>query len=326
MQHTEILHNLYSELSEELKQVDSIIKESINVNIVWLIEEISSHLIFSGGKKLRPLLTLASSKAVIQKCTYNSFLLAAAVECIHSATLLHDDVIDNGTVRRGRRAAHLIWGILVGDYLFSQAFRLMVRTDSIDSLKALSDASSIISKGEVYQLQLIGDLNVGVNTYIELITAKTAELFGAACKVGAIGGSSDIVHSKALYSYGINLGICFQIIDDILDYTATELVLGKAPGTDLREKKITLPIILLLEQLKKSEKDKVKSIFDNISFSDNDLFVINELLAQYKINEAIFKLCKEYTEMGIIALSNIPDSDMKKQLRELASSLVDRQF
>ena len=214
---------------------------------VHRIPELAGHLIAGGGKRLRPMLTLASSRL----CGYRGaqhILLAAAVEFIHTATLLHDDVVDESALRRGNATANAVWGnqssVLVGDFLFSRSFQLMVEAGSPKVLGILADAASVIAEGEVLQLLTSNDTGTTEDAYLDVITAKTAALFAAACRIGAVLAGRPLEEEDALASYGRNIGIAFQLVDDMLDFSAREAVLGKTIGDDFREGKITLPIVL----------------------------------------------------------------------------------
>ena len=214
---------------------------------VELIPEIASHLINSGGKRIRPMLTLAAARM----CGYageHHLKLATAVEFMHTATLLHDDVVDESDLRRGKQAARVIWGnqasVLVGDYLLGQAFKMMVETGSLEALRILSNAACVIAEGEVLQLSVSQDTSTTEDAYMQVIVAKTAALFSAAAEVGAVVANRPHSEQAALESYGRNLGIAFQLIDDALDYSGSTEKLGKGVGDDFRERKITLPVVL----------------------------------------------------------------------------------
>ena len=218
---------------------------------VALIPALAEHLISAGGKRLRPLITLAAAR-VCGGGGENAAKLAAAVEFIHTATLLHDDVVDGSEMRRGKTAAHLIWGsaqsVLVGDFLFSRSFELMVEDGSLRALQILSRASSVIAEGEVLQLTRAHDLKLSQALYLEIIGAKTAELFAAAAEAGAVAAQADAARAAALRSYGLNLGLAFQLVDDALDYGGQSEVLGKNAGDDFREGKSTLPLLLAIQR------------------------------------------------------------------------------
>jgi len=240
---------------KDLEKVDELIKQSLSSK-EQSIDIIGNYIISAGGKRMRPLFAILSAKLFGYEATHH-IKIAAAIELIHTATLFHDDVVDESKMRRGRATANEKWGnkhaVLVGDFLFSQAFKLMVATDSLEVLDTLSRASSVIAEGEIKQLTNIRNVDITREEYVEIVKAKTAELFGAACKTGAIiAGQSPIIQEK-MYEFGVNVGIAFQIIDDVLDYTATDS--GKEIGKDFKEGNITLPVILAYKFVNKNERD-----------------------------------------------------------------------
>ena len=240
------LEQLTALTRDDLQAVNAIILEHMRSEVP-LIPQLASHVIAAGGKRLRPMLTLASA----QLCSYRGrrqLGLAACVEFIHTATLLHDDVVDESDLRRGLATANTLWGnkpsVLVGDFLFSRAFQLMVLDGSLEVLKILSDASAIIAEGEVAQLITANDTETTEADYLRVIGDKTAALFDAACRIGAVVGERSEAEQEALGRYGRTFGIAFQLVDDVLDYVANQAALGKAVGDDFREGKITLPVVL----------------------------------------------------------------------------------
>jgi octaprenyl-diphosphate synthase len=238
------LYHLRNNFQSSLQQVDKLIFENVSTSEP-LIKTIATTLISAGGKRLRALLCLASSQ-LTGKVTQNSFYLAAAVELIHAATLLHDDVVDESSLRRGKQTANICWGnkpsILVGDFLFSRAFELMVKTENLRYLDILASASAKISEGEVTQLRCIKSLALDIEEYLNIIEYKTATLFAAACQTGALSGSANEATAHQLHEFGKNFGLMYQIIDDVLDYTNKNR--GKQLGDDFREGKVTFPILL----------------------------------------------------------------------------------
>ena len=244
-------------LSEKVRVTNQVIEENLSSKETTIIGDIASHLINSGGKRIRPLLTLTVAKLFDYQGDKDT-LLAAAIEYIHSATLLHDDVIDRSEKRRGLKTANIIWtnkySVLVGDYLFSRAFQLMVRTESLRIMKTLSDASSIISQGEILQVGIEKKLDASKEDYLKVIKGKTSALFSAACQAGAEITNARDSHVDALQEYGECIGTSFQLIDDLLDYLGNENKMGKNKGNDFFEKKITLPIIHAYEKSSETEK------------------------------------------------------------------------
>src|SRR5271154_2298331 len=240
------LDNLAALVADDMLAVNQLIIRRMESH-VQLIPQLAGHIIAAGGKRLRPILTLAGARL----CGYQGarhHKLAACVEFIHTATLLHDDVVDASNLRRGEPSANTLFGnqasVLVGDFLFSRAFQLMVEDGSIDVLRILSTASAIIAEGEVLQLTPTSDTATSEQAYLEVVRAKTAELFAAACRIGAVVGGRPASEEEALRTFGLNLGIAFQIADDVLDYGAESAQIGKTVGDDFRESKITLPVIL----------------------------------------------------------------------------------
>ena len=251
--------------AQDMQAVDKLINSYITSNVTPVISELSNHLINAGGKRLRPLLTLAASDL----CNYSGashIKLAAAIEYIHTATLLHDDVVDESFQRRGKPTANILWdnqsSVLVGDYLFSKSFQLMVETDSLKVLSILADASSTISEGEILQLSAVKNIKTDESAYFKIIEGKTAALFAAATEVGAVISNVEDKEADALANFGKALGISFQITDDLLDYVGSEEVLGKNIGDDFKEGKVTLPLIKAISKSSKEEKRFWKEVIN----------------------------------------------------------------
>ncbi|MBM3626623.1 MAG: polyprenyl synthetase family protein, partial [Alphaproteobacteria bacterium] len=234
-------------VGEDLKRVNEVIVRRMH-SPVALIPQLAGHIVAAGGKRMRPMLTLAAARLCGVASGERHVNLAACVEFIHTATLLHDDVVDASDLRRGRATANAVWGnkssVLVGDFLFSRAFQVMVEDGSLDVLRILSNASAVIAEGEVLQLTTANDTETTENAYLEVIRAKTATLFAAAARVGAIVAGRPRAEEEALESYGLNLGIAFQLVDDVIDYASTAEKMGKSVGDDFRDGKITLPVVL----------------------------------------------------------------------------------
>lgn len=308
----------------DLKKVDKLIVSQVKSK-VKKIPDISNYLTESGGKRLRPILTLASSK-LFDGVNEHSIKLATSVEYLHAATLLHDDVIDESEKRRGKTTANRVWdnksAVLVGDFLFSQAFKLMVDVGDKTALKVLSDVSSEIIESEVWQLDLIQDLKLSEANYIKLVIGKTAKLFSAACRVGAIVSGATEKEVNLLGEYGINLGICFQIIDDLLDYTAESKEFGKKTGNDFLEGKVTLPIIYAL----KIEKKKVSYLINKELKTAEDYSELKSILVENNILEKVREVAVEYSSL---AKKNLQSLDNKKDiynLLNLSDFLIHRSY
>jgi len=315
------IQNIFAALEPELKKVDEIILE-FAVGKSPLIAEISNHLISSGGKRIRPILLILAAKLCGVKSGDNYHNLAAAVELIHSATLLHDDVVDTSEVRRGKKTANAIWdnkaSILVGDYLFSISFQLMVRSKNLNILGLLSKASSIMADGEVMQLENSSDVALTKEKYLEIIYGKTAVLFAAACESGALISGALEAEVTALREFGKNLGIIFQIVDDVLDYSSDEQVLGKDVGNDFFEGKVTLPIILTYKAASETEKKFIEEIFTKnlltTQRSQKDFAEISNLMSKYDGLEAAKNLASTYRESALKDLDIFSDSSFKQDL------------
>ena len=251
-------------LSHKLGLMDQLFSKMMESDSAPRIPEITKHIFESGGKKIRPLLCIATAEALNYKLDKH-ILLAATIEFIHTATLLHDDVVDESSTRRGEKTANILWdnksSILVGDFLFSRAFQLMVATKSLSILEVLSNAAAIIAESEVLQLTNIKNINIGLKTYFKIIEGKTAELFSAACETGAMIATSNLNQIKSFKSYGKSIGICFQLIDDYLDYKGDKKIMGKLMGNDFFNSKLTYPIIITLNEGTNSEKEKIEKLF-----------------------------------------------------------------
>jgi len=307
--------DLKKSVDEKLVLVEEKIKTKLNSD-VGLVQKMTNYHIQTGGKRLRALLTLGSAKL----CKYlkggRDINLAACVELIHTATLMHDDVIDVSSVRRGKKTINSIWGnqssILVGDYLLSRCFEMMVEDGNLEVLKLLSSTSSKIAQGEILQLQHKGDIDMLEETYLKIISTKTAVLFSASTKVGAILANKKNNEKDALEFYGKNLGLTFQIADDILDYNSELKLFGKKIGNDFYEGKITLPVILLSQQINNIEKQSLKDIFKKNKRSENDLKFTLDLILKYKIIKQCYKKAEHFISLASSSLSIFPDSEEKR--------------
>mgnify|MGYP001164045165 FL=1 len=320
---------LRSLLGNKLQKVENLIQEKLRSE-VNLIQKMSNHHLRSGGKRLRALLTLESAKLTGYKEDKRDINLAACVELIHSATLLHDDVIDESELRRGVKTTNSIWGnqssILVGDYLLSRCFEMMVEDGDLEVLKLLSSTSSKIAQGEVLQLQHKGEADLLEETYIDIINLKTASLFSAATKTGACLSGSNEKEKKALESYGRNLGLAFQIADDALDFYAKEKLFGKEIGKDFFEGKVTLPMIIIFQKGNKEEKNFLNEIMRREKRTEQDFSNTLSLINKYKAVEATFKKAEYFVNVSYDALAIFPDNEDKKILQNLTSFSLNRSF
>ena len=309
----------------DMAKVDALIVARMQ-SPVAVIPALAEHLIAAGGKRLRPLLAVAAAR--LAGSENDAFLkLAAAVEFIHTATLLHDDVVDGSQLRRGKVAAHLIWGapssVLVGDFLFARAFELMVETESMQALEILARASRVIAEGEVMQLTRSQDLNLGQDTYLEIIAAKTAELFAAAAEAGAVSAGADQARSDALRAYGLNLGLAFQLADDALDYGGATETLGKNAGDDFREGKATLPLLLAINRTPR-EADFWERVIGQREQIDTDFRRARELIVGSGALEATLDLAADYADRAKRVLDAFPASEWRTALEALADFAVSR--
>ena len=284
----------------------------------------------TGGKRIRALLTLGSAKLCGYLKGARDINLSACVELIHAATLMHDDVIDNGEVRRGKKTINKIWvnqsSILVGDYLLSRCFEMMVDDGDLEILKLLSSTSAEISQGEVLQLQHNKEVDILEETYLKIISWKTASLFAASTKVGAILSKKENKIKDALYSYGKNLGLTFQIADDTLDYNSDLKVFGKEIGNDFYEGKITLPIILLYQKINNKEKSELIEIFNKLERDKEDLSKVLDMIHKYKVINDCFKKAEYFINFASNSLNVFEDSKEKDILKNLTYFSLERSF
>ena len=297
------------------------------VSDVELIPKLAHHLIDSGGKRLRPMLTIASAK--LAGCKGDGHVrLAAAVEFMHTATLLHDDVVDDSDTRRGKKAARMLWGnqasVLVGDFLLGQAFRMMVDVGSLPALKILSNAAAVIAEGEVMQLAAAKNVATTEDEYLAIINAKTAALFLAAAEVGPALAGRPAEEQNALRSYGRNLGIAFQLVDDALDYGGDSKQLGKAVGDDFREGKITLPVILAYRRGSESERTFWRDTLAGGQTSDEHLLQAIALIKKHKAIEATLERARSYGAIARDALAIFPESAPKTALSDVVGFCISR--
>ena len=327
MSHNDPIFKLQKLLSHKLGLMDQLFSKMMESDSAPRIPEITKHIFESGGKKIRPLLCIATAEALNYKLDKH-ILLAATIEFIHTATLLHDDVVDESSTRRGEKTANILWdnksSILVGDFLFSRAFQLMVSTKSLSVLEILSNAAAIIAESEVLQLTNIKNINMDLKTYFKIIEGKTAELFSAACETGAMIATSNLNQIKSFKSYGKSIGICFQLIDDYLDYMGDKKIMGKLIGNDFFNSKLTYPIIITLNEGTNSEKEKIEKLFKKKQKTKNDLKLILEILDN---NNALKKTKIEaikWSKKAKEEIQKIPQNTITTLLQELADSIISR--
>ena len=327
------INDSYFQLKDSVEDKIILTEEKIKsklVSDVELVQKMSNYHIKTGGKRLRALLTLGAAKLCGYSKGSRDINLAACVELIHSATLMHDDVIDEGVLRRGKATLNKVWNnhssVLIGDYLLSRCFEMMVEDGSLEVLKLLSSTSSKIAQGEVLQLQHKSEVDMLEETYLRIISAKTAELFAAATKVGAILSGADNKEKDALEFYGRNLGLTFQIADDTLDYNSELKLFGKNIGQDFFEGKITLPIILLFQKLELTEKGMIKEIFNKELRTKEDFSKVILLIKKYKIIEECYQKAQHYINLASNSLTVFKDSKQKEIFKNLTSFSLARNF
>ena len=312
--------------STRLKQVDKEIFKRLDDNVP-LLSKIGSHLITAKGKRIRPILTLAMA-AQLNDFSRNPTLLATAVEFIHTATLLHDDVVDESDYRRGIKTANMVWGngacVLAGDFLFAQSFDLMVETRSIEALSVLAKASCKITQGEFLQMQISNNPDTKLKDYYKVIGGKTAELFGAACQSGTIIANGNKKQIKASYDYGYNIGLAFQIIDDVMDFTEEKKTTGKNIGDDFKLGKTTLPVILAWNESDNKEKEFWIRTIKMLNQKETDLKMAKEILQKYKIINKCKEIASNFVNISLNALKTFPDNIYKTSLERFAKDSLIR--
>ena len=327
------INNSYFQLKDSVDEKLVLVEEKIKSKLasnVGLVQEMTDYHINTGGKRLRALLTLGSAKLCGYTKGGRDINLAACVEMIHGATLMHDDVIDVGSIRRGKKTLNSIWGnqssILVGDYLLSRCFEMMVDDGNLEVLKLLSSTSSKIAQGEVLQLQHKGEIDILEETYLKIISAKTASLFSAATKVGAILANKENKIKEALEFYGKNLGLTFQIADDTLDYNSELKLFGKEIGNDFYEGKITLPIILLYQKANLNEKQEIKYFFEKKERSENEFKKVLSMIKKYNVIFNCYEKAKYFINLASNSLSIFDESKQKNIFQNLTSFSLERTF
>ena len=315
-------------VGHDLERVNRVVVDRMQ-SPVALIPELAGHIIAAGGKRLRPVLTLSCARL----CGYEGdrhVELAACVEFIHTATLLHDDVVDESNLRRGVPTANAVWdnkaSILVGDFLFSRAFEIMVADGSLKVLHTLSAASATIAEGEVHQLATTNDLSTTEEEYLEVISAKTAKLFEAAAQVGAIVADQPEAAERSLAAFGAHIGMAFQLIDDVLDYSAHQATLGKAVGDDFREGKITLPVILAYRRGAPAERDFWRRTLEEQRLEDGDLDRAIDLMHRHGVLTETIERARHYAKSAMRSLDRFPRSPIREALGDLVSFAVERPY
>ncbi|AXJ95771.1 MULTISPECIES: polyprenyl synthetase family protein [unclassified Sphingomonas] len=326
--HAPSLEPMLRLVAGDMDHVNAVIVDRMKSDIP-LIPELAGHLIAGGGKRMRPMLTLASARLLGYEGTRHH-MLAAAVEFIHTATLLHDDVVDGSDLRRGKRTANIIWGnpasVLVGDFLFSRSFELMVEAESLKVLRILSNASAVIAEGEVNQLTAARRIDLPEERYLDIIDAKTAALFAAACRIAAVVAERPESDEAALDAYGRNLGIAFQLVDDAIDYVSDAGTMGKDAGDDFREGKMTLPVILALARGDEADRQFWKDAVEGRRASDADFAHAIALVRKTRAVDDTLARARHYGQRAIDAIAGFPAGKAKDAMVEAVAFAVARAY
>ena len=320
------LDPLHGLVADDLRAVNGVILNNMQSSVM-LISELAAHIVAAGGKRLRPMMTLGSARL----CGYTGRRhvdLAACVEFIHTATLLHDDVVDDSALRRGAATANAVWGnkpsVLVGDFLFSRAFQISVADGSLRVLGILADTAATLAEGEVMQLTTSNDTETSEAAYLKVVTAKTAALFAAACQLGAVVAERSAAEEEALRSFGLNLGIAYQLVDDALDYRAREAELGKTVGDDFRDGKITLPVVLAFRRGNDEERAFWRRTMEEEEQEDGDFTHAMALLTRHGAIDDSVERARHYSAMARDALGLFPASEAKDALLDVVDFCTER--
>ena len=322
------IQEAYDTIKQDLKDVDLEFRKNLDSD-VHLIKKVGEYILNNGGKRLRPSLLLLSARL----CGYQGsrhIPLAAVIEFIHTATLLHDDVVDNAGIRRGKAAANTLWGsgtsILIGDFLFSKSFYLTVADGDLNILKVLSSTTTRMAEGEVLQLLKDSDVETTERDYLSVVTNKTASLISVACQIGAILGKASAEKEKALAGYGMDVGIAFQLVDDCLDYTSSNEELGKAIGNDLKEGKITLPLIHVIKNAAASEREEILTAIKADDLKNSQLSSVISLINKYKGTDYTLSRARQYVENAKACLNIFEPNVERAALIALADYVVERTY
>jgi len=324
---SELKQKIYSKINADLADIEKELSENLNP-LLDLVSKTASHILFSGGKRLRPILTVLSARL----CGYSDHFakkISTVFEYLHAATLLHDDLVDGATVRRGSPVAHSIWGnstaVLVGDFLLARALSIASETGRPKVIKIISQITENMSQGEIHQLMRKGNIDLSESEYLEIITRKTAVLIQGSCRVGAILANASEKDEKALSDYGFNLGLAFQMADDLLDYTANPVSLGKEIGADLKEGKLTLPVIRALGVANPKDQSQMKAIVRNEQFSAEEFRILVDMLNQYDGIQYTRKLAVEKIDAAKAALSVFQPTEIRNLLNDIADYALERE-
>jgi len=322
------MEDIIKDIKDDLKDLETSIQKLVTTK-VGFIKDIVNYIIRSGGKRIRPLLVILCAKL----CGYNNnrhISYAAIIEFIHTATLLHDDVVDNAKMRRGASSVNVLWGnepsVLVGDFLYSKSFELMAEDGHREIIETISKATTALSEGEILELLQTSDIDTTEEQYFDIVKNKTATLFSAACEVGGMLGNISEEERLALRNFGYKLGMAFQLVDDILDYTSYDNVLGKHVGTDLKEGKVTLPLIHAIASAKPRERLTIKKILNKTNATPGDFERVRKLIVKYQGIEYTSRVAREYIDDAKQALTIFPFSPFTDALMKIADYIVRREL
>jgi octaprenyl-diphosphate synthase len=319
--------NITDVISQDLAHLEQSIDKLLTTRVTF-IKEVVHHIVKSGGKRIRPILVILSAKICGAKDDRH-ISYAAIIEFVHTATLLHDDVVDNAKIRRGRLTANTIWGnepsVLVGDFLFTKSFDLMIQTQNAEILKVMADATTKLAEGEIMELLRTSDINTTEKDYYEVIDNKTAVLLAAACEIGALLGDVEPEKRLALREFGHHLGMAFQLKDDLLDYVSTDSTLGKNTGTDFKEGKVTLPLIHALEYANTAERETIVAALQKRKTSKKDFQKVKDIIETYGGLEYTSNVSKEHIDKARGYLAPFPPSPYKEAILELATYFITRE-
>ena len=322
----DLKRRILAAVKDDLDDIEKALIDNLNPYLD-LVSEVAGHILFSGGKRLRPLLMVLSARLVGYNGDYEK-TFSTALEYLHAATLLHDDLVDDATLRRGKPVAHSKWGnsitVLVGDYLLARALSISAGTGRLRVVQILATLTENMSQGEVHQLMRKGDINLTEDEYKEVIRRKTAMLFEAACRVSAILADATEEQERALAEYGYNLGIAFQMADDLFDYTLQTSEFGKEVGADLREGKLTLPVIYALQQAQSGDRDLMIKIIRDPDFSEADFKTLTDLLEKYGGLTYTRNMAASYIGTAKKALAVFDSSPTKETMLDIAEYALAR--
>ncbi len=313
--------------TETLEKIEKELSHYLDSNVEFILK-IGNYLFSSGGKRLRPILVLIFAKMLKGENSQRDYPLAIAMEYLHAASLLHDDVVDGADMRRGKPSANRIFGndtvVLTGDYMYANALYLFSVYGTIKMIKNVSDAVKKMAEGQLLELRKIGDLDLSEDEYFTILKGKTAVLFGSCCYVGASLGKGTKEQLESAYNYGLYIGIAFQLIDDLLDYVGDERKLGKPVCNDLKEGKVTYPLLSILNEIDNTQKEFIKGVLRATNPKEEDILKIKDLVLEKGGDKKTLKKAQNFVSSAIKELETFPDSEYLRDLKELAKYIVER--